>query len=163
SGVVFEVEFPESMKGEVIRLNDGQIVWLAAPFTGRLKVRARITGDAKLAAVMQNGVQLIAGLIEEAATYVSRTVNAAGATRLRVVYEGDIPGGAAVQVHAQAAAEGSPWVLVPYLAANTNTLGAREITCELSGLATTAVRVRLTLTGSTTARPYIRNLRGATL
>ncbi|WP_052711993.1 DUF4815 domain-containing protein [Paracidovorax citrulli] len=163
SGVVFEVEFPESMKSEVVRLNDGQIVWLASPFTGRLKVRARITGDAKLAAVMQNGVQLIAGHIEETATYVSRTVNATGANRLRVVYEGDIPGGAAVQVHAQAAAEGSPWVLVPYLSANTNTLGAREITCELSGLATTAVRVRLTLTGSTTARPYVRNLRGATL
>ncbi len=163
SGVVFEVEFPESMKSEVVRLNDGQIVWLAAPFTGRLKVRARITGDAKLAAVMQNGVQLIAGHIEETATYVSRTVNATGASRLRVVYEGDIPGGATVQVHAQTTAEGAPWVLVPYLGAANNTLGVREITCELTGLAATAVRVRLTLTGSTTARPYVRNLRGATL
>ncbi len=163
SGVVFEVEFPEAMKSEVVRLNDGQIVWLAAPFTGRLKVRARITGDARLAAVLQNGVQLIAGHIEETATYVSRTVAATGASRLRVVYEGDIPGGASVQVHAQAAYDGAPWVLVPYLSASTNTKGVREITCELSALQAAAVRVRLTLTGSTTARPYVRNLRGATL
>lgn len=163
SGVVFEVEFPETMKSEVVRLNDGQIVWLAAPFTGRLKVRARITGDARLAAVLQNGVQLIAGHIEDTATYVSRTVAATGASRLRVVYEGDIPGGASVQVHAQAAYDGAPWVLVPYLSASTNTQGVREITCELSALQAAAVRVRLTLTGSTTARPYVRNLRGATL
>ncbi|MDT0137282.1 DUF4815 domain-containing protein [Acidovorax sp. PRC11] len=163
SGVVFEVQFPEAMKSEVVRLNDGQIVWLAAPFTGRLKVRARITGDTRLAAVLQNGVQLIAGHIEESATYVSRTVNATGASRLRVVYEGDIPGGAAVQVHAQAAYDGAPWVLVPYLSASANTRGVREITCELTGLQAAAVRVRLTLTGSTTARPYVRNLRGATL
>ncbi len=163
SGVVFEIELPASMKSEVIRLNDGQIVWLAAPFTGRLKVRARITGDANLAAVLQTGVQLIAGHIEDTGTYVSRTVNATGAGRLRVVYEGDIPGGAAVQVHAQAAYDGAPWQLVPYLSASTNTQGVREITCELSGLQAAAVRVRLTLTGSTTARPYVRNLRGATL
>ncbi len=73
------------------------------------------------------------------------------------------PGGAAVQVHAQAAYDGAPWQLVPYLSASTNTQGVREITCELSGLQAAAVRVRLTLTGSTTARPYVRNLRGATL
>ncbi|AVS66639.1 DUF4815 domain-containing protein [Paracidovorax avenae] len=161
-GVVFEVQFPEAMKNEVVRLNDGQIVWLAAPFTGQLRVRARITGDAQLAAVLQNGVQLIAGHIESTGTYVSRTVNATGAGRLRVVYEGDIPGGAAVQVHAQAS-DSAAWVLVPYLSASTSAQGAREITCELSGLQAAAVRVRLTLTGSTTARPFVRNLRGATL
>ena len=140
------------------------MVWLAAPFTGQVQVRARISGDARLAAVLQNGVQLVAGTIQSTGTYISRTVAADADNTVKVVYEGDIPGGSAVTVHVQGTGAGAPWVLVPYLSASTNTAGVREITHELQNFnAGDGARVRLTLTGSTTARPQVRNLRGVVL
>ncbi|KAK6021157.1 hypothetical protein OSTOST_13181 [Ostertagia ostertagi] len=154
ANLLFEVQFPEAMGSEVVRLTDGQVVWLAAPFTGQVQVRARISGDARLAAVLQNGVQLVAGNIQGTGTYISRTVAADADNTVKVVYEGDIPGGSAVTVHVQGTAPGAPWVLVPYLSASTNTAGVREITHELQNFnAGDGARVRLTLTGSTTARP----------
>ena len=160
ANLTFDLEFPPALNSEVVRLTDGQVIWLAAPFTGQVKVRARITGDATAAAILGPGVQLIAAKIEPSATYITRTVAASGNNRVLVVYEGDIPGGSSVQVHAQANAAGAPWEPVPYLSASTNTAGVREITHELTGFAAaTGLRVRLTLTGSTTARPYVGNLR----
>lgn len=160
AGCTFEVEFPPALDNAVARLTDGQVVWLAAPFTGQLKVRARLTGDAQAAAVLQPGVQLIAARLEPQADYITRTVAASDNCRVLVLYEGDIPGGSAVQVHVQAAAAGSPWVAVPYLSASTNAAGVREITHQIEGFdAGSACRVRLTLTGATTARPSVRNLR----
>ncbi|MDP3229377.1 MAG: DUF4815 domain-containing protein [Acidovorax sp.] len=164
ANLLFEVQFPEAMGSEVVRLTDGQVVWLAAPFTGAVQVRARISGDAHLAAVLQNGIQLVAGTIQGTGTYISRTVAADDDNTVKVVYEGDIPGGSAVTVHVQGTAPGAPWVLVPYLSASTNTAGVREITHELQDFdAGDGARVRLTLTGSTTARPQVRNLRGVVL
>lgn len=160
ANLVFEVEFPAELDNAKVRLTDGQIVWLGAPFTGRVQVRARITGDADLAAVLYPGVQLIAGRLGTEGTYISRTVAADSNSRVVLVYEGDIPGGSAVQVHAQGSAEGAPWVQVPYLSASTNTAGVREITHALDGFnAGTGCRVRLTLTGNTRARPTVGNLR----
>lgn len=160
AGCTFDIEFPPELGSAVARLTDGQVVWLAAPFTGQLKVRARITGDAGSAAVLQPGVQLIAAKIEPQADYITRTVAASDDCRVLVVYEGSIPGGSAVQVHVQANDEGAPWVAVPYLSAIVNTAGVNEITHQLEGFdAGSACRVRLTLTGGTTARPSVRNLR----
>ena len=164
ANLLFEVQFPEAMGNEVVRLTDGQVVWLAAPFSGKVQVRARISGDAKLAAVLQNGVQLVAGAIQGTGTYITRTVAADDSNTVKVVYEGDIPGGSAVAVHVQGTAPGAPWVPVPYLSASTNTVGVREITHELQNFnAGEGARVRLTLTGSTTARPQVRDLRGVVL
>jgi hypothetical protein len=164
ANLLFEVEFPETMDSAVVRLTDGQVVWLAEPFTGTLKLRARISGDSQLAAVLQSGIQLVAGTIASTGTYITRTVAADSDCTVKVVYEGDIPGGSAVQVHAQGSQADAPWVLVPYLSASTNTAGVREITHELQNFdAGTGARVRITLSGSTTARPQVRNLRGVVL
>lgn len=170
ANLTFDVEFPperfpDAKPGEsVVRLSDGQVVWLGAPFTGQVKVRARITGERDAAAILGPGVQLIAGKLEGEGTYITRAVTASGQNTLVVVFEADIPGGSAVQVHAQAAEAGAPWVPVPYESANTHTAGVREITHRLQGLAAaTGVRVRLTLTGNTKARPYVGNLRMAVL
>ena len=164
ANLVFEVQFPAALDNAVVRLADGQIIWLAEAFTGQVQVRARLTGDADLAAVLHPGVQLVAGTLGGEGTYISRTVAADDHCRVVVVYEADIPGGAAVQVHVQGSAEGAPWVQVPYKSASTNTAGVREITHEVEGFAAgTGCRVRLTLTGNTRARPSVRNLRGVVL
>ncbi|GKT21641.1 DUF4815 domain-containing protein [Acidovorax sp. SUPP3334] len=160
ANLFFEVQFPAEMQNEVVRLTDGQVVWLAAPFTGQVHVRARISGDATLAAVLQAGMQMVAGHIEATGTYVSRTVAADANSRVKVVFEADIPGGSAVQVHVQGSQANAPWVLVPYVTVSTTTAGVREITHQLENFnAGAGARVRLTLTGGTTARPQVRNLR----
>ncbi|RYF02241.1 MAG: DUF4815 domain-containing protein [Comamonadaceae bacterium] len=164
ANLLFEVQFPEAMGSEVVRLTDGQVVWLAAPFTGKVKLRARISGDTQLAAVLQNGIQLVAGTVQNSCTYITRTVAADGDCKVKVVYEGDLPGGSAVTVHVQGTQAGAQWVQVPYLSASTNTAGVRQITHQLEHFnAGEGARVRLTLTGSTTARPQVRNLHGAVL
>ncbi|RYF63047.1 MAG: hypothetical protein EOO29_44870 [Comamonadaceae bacterium] len=164
ANLLFEVQFPEAMGSEVVRLTDGQVVWLAAPFSGTVKLRARISGDTELAAVLQNGIQLIAGTIQNAATYITRTVAADADCKVKVVYEGDLPGGSAVTVHVQGTQPGAAWLPVPYLSASTNTAGVRQITHQVEHLnAGEGARVRLTLAGSTTARPQVRNLHGVVL
>jgi len=164
ANLTFDVEFPASLNSAVVRLTDGQVVWLAAPFTGQVKVRARITGDASAAAILGPGVQLIAGKLEPQGDYITRTVAAKGQNSIVVVFEADIPGGSAVKVEAQGAEAGAAWVDVPYESASTNTAGVRELTHRLDGYAAAeGVRVRLTLSGSTKARPYVGNLRMAVL
>lgn len=164
ANLLFEVEFPAAMGSEVVRLTDGQVIWLAAPYTGKVKLRARISGDTQLAAVLQNGIQLVAGTVQNTGTYISRTVAASADCRIKVVYEGDLPGGSAVTVHVQGTQAGAPWVLVPYLSASTSTAGVRQITHQLEHFnGGEGARIRLTLTGSTTARPQVRNLHGVVL
>ncbi len=164
ANLTFEVQMPPELDNAVIQLTDGQVVWLAAPFTGRVSVRARITGNAKEAAVLGPGVQLIAAQIGNQGTYISRTLAADNNSRIKVVYEGNIPGGSAVHVHVQGADRDGPWVEVPYKSAGSGTTGVREITHELASFAAGAgCRLRLTLTGGTTARPFVSNLRAVVL
>lgn len=158
---VFELEFAG---GQVLQLADGQVVWLAAPYTGDVQVRARLGANATLGAVLQPGVQLIAGAIAPTGDYVSRWLGAGGASsRLKVVFQAEIPSGAAVHVHMQAGAVGAPWVEVPHVSASDATAGVREFTHELNGIVADRLRVRLTLTGHTAARPTVGNLRAVVL
>lgn len=158
---VFELVFEG---GQVLQLADGQVVWLAEPYTGEVQVRARLGANATLGAVLQPGVQLIAGAIAPTGDYVSRWLGAGGASsRLKVVFQAEIPSGSAVHVHAQTDAPGAPWVLVPYVSASEATAGVREFTHELPEFAGARVRVRLTLTGGTAARPTVGNLRAVVL
>lgn len=148
---------------ESVQVVDGQVIWLASAYTGPARVFARLRGSATTAAVLQPGVQLIAGTLQGAGTYVSPMLTAGGDVSVRVVFEAEIPGGAAVAVHAQTSAPGAPWVEVPYASASAATAGVREITHMLASIVGDGVRLRLTLTGNTTARPSVRNLRAVVL
>lgn len=164
---VFEIDLTIGGQTETIRVVDGQKIWLNAPYTGSMSLRARLSGTEQAAAVLHPGVQLVAGTIAATATYATRTIaavptNAPNGTtaRLKVVLEADMPAGSALQVHMQSAdAAGEPWIAVPYVPPLVQSVGVLENTYELPGIAAHQVRVRLTLTGGTTARPAIRNLR----
>lgn len=158
--LVFELVFPG---GEIVRVGDGQVIWLAAPFTGSVHVFARLRGGERFAAVLQPGVQLVAGQIQTTATYVTPMVNAGTDSQLKVVFEAEIPGGASVHVHVQTDAPGAPWEEVPYVSAGSATAGVREIVHELADISADKLRVRLALAGHTGARPSVRNLRAIVL
>ncbi len=157
---VFELEFAD---GTLMRLNDGQVVWLAAPYTGVVKARARLKASTVAGAVLQPGVQLIAGTIAASGTYVSRAFKAGANSKVKVVYDGELPAGSSVVIEAQSTAANAAWVPVPYLSASAQTAGVREITHRLDAISADAVRLRISLTGGTAARPAVRNLRAVAL
>ena len=76
----------------------------------------------------------------------------------RVLFQADLPAGSAVQVHAQDDAGGA-WTAVPFQETLGATVGSVELAHELANFNAARLRVRLTLTGSHTARPVLRNLR----
>lgn len=160
TGLVFELVFGT---GEVIRLNDHQVVWLGVPYTGTVHLYARLRAGAAYGAVLRPGVQLVAGSIQATGNYISRTLNAGNDSRVKVVFDAEIPGGSSVQVHVQADTPAAPWVAVPYQSASAATAGVREIVHELPNIDADRLRVRVSLTGHTAARPAVSNLRAMVL
>ena len=145
--------------GRQLTVAPGQSAALEQRYSGPVQVHALLASDGDLAAVLEPGVQLIAGSLQTAGTYISPLINAGGSVRLRVVFEADLPAGTALQVHAQTDGADAPWVLVPYLSSSAQTVGTFELTHELENFNANRLRVRLTLSGSHTARPALRNLR----
>ena len=136
----------------------GQPAQLPLRYTGAVQVQARLRGDSTLAATLEPGVQLLAASLQTSGTYVSPFITAGGSVRVRVLFQADLPAGSAVQVHAQDDAGGA-WTLVPFQETLGATVGSVELAHELANFNAARLRVRLTLTGSHTARPVLRNLR----
>lgn len=155
ASLIYEVALPG---GETLQLADGQPARLQVPVTGEAQLYARLRGNTRMAAVLTPGVQLVEGRVAAVGDYVSRAVTAGADCTVKVIFEADLPGGSAVAVEAQADGAGS-WMPVPYLSAGAPSAGYREITHALEGVTAGSVRVRLTLSGTTAARPRVRNLR----
>ena len=149
--------------GRQITVAPGQAAALEQRYSGNVQAHALLSADGDLAAVLEPGVQLIAGSLQTSGTYISPLINAGDNVRLRVVFEADLPAGSALQVHMQSDADGAPWVEVPYLSSSPQTVGTFELTHELDNVSAERLRVRLTLSGSHTARPALRNLRAVVL
>jgi len=146
-----------------IDLDDKQSVTLDAPHTGSVRAKATLrAGAGGLGAKLQPGTQLAVGSLLNEGTYITPAIATAGGADLRVIFEADIPAGAAVAVHAQLGADPA-WVPVPYASSSPQTVGTLEVTHQLTGIAAPSLRLRLTLTGTTKARPKVRNLRAAVL
>ena len=103
-------------------------------------------------------VQLLAASLQTSGTYVTPYITAGGAVHVRVLFQADLPAGSAVQVHAQDDAGGA-CTAVPFQETLGATVGSVELAHELANFNAARLRVRLTLTGSHTARPVLRNLR----
>lgn len=145
--------------GGQIDVADGQPVRLPAPVTGVVGVSARLKGTADASPTLYPGSQLIAGEIATTADYVTRAIPAGSNARVRVIFDAIIPGGAAVAVSASGIDAGDSWQSVPYQSAAPLDNGWQEISHELLDLDESAIRVRLQLSGSSAARPRVRNLR----
>lgn len=156
SVVEYELGLPG---GTTLRVADGQPVRLPSAVTGNVSVRARLNGNASFAPVLHPGTQLIAGQVATSADYVTRAIPGGSNARVRVIFDAIIPGGAAVAVSASGIDTGDNWQNVPYQSATPLGDGWQEITHELASLNEAMIRVRLALSGSSAARPRVRNLR----
>ena len=146
-----------------IAADSGQPVRLDTPHTGDVTVKATLrVGSSGLGPVLEPAPALAVGSLLDSGDYITPVIATAGGTDLRVIFEGDIPPGAAVAVHAQIAGS-SAWQIVPFASSSPQTAGIIEMTHRLQGVNGTGLRLRLTLTGTSTARPKVHNLRAAIL
>lgn len=145
--------------GTSVTVADNQPVRLPAAITGTVSVTAILKGTADVSPVLYPGSQLVFGKVSAAADYISRAIPAGSNVRVRVIFDALIPAGAAVTVAAAGVDAGDPWQAVSHLVAKPLDNGWREMTHELTGVTETMLRVKLTLSGTTAARPKVRNLR----
>lgn len=139
-----------------------QVVQLPTRYTGKVKVQVRLGARDKLSAVLEPGIQLVAASLQTSGSYISPAITAGGTSRVRVVFDANLPPGTTAQVHAQAVGT-TTWVTVPFLQSSPMDTGTLELTHELPSITANAVRVRLTLNGTHLSRPTLRNLRVAVL
>lgn len=144
--------------GQAHRVAPGQVARLDVRYTGPVQVNARLRSAQGLGAVLHPGVQLIAADLQTSGTYISPLIAGGTGVKVRVIFEAELPAGTSLLVHAQDDSGGA-WTLVPFLSSSPQTAGVLEITHELTTIDAARLRVRLTLGGTHSARPVLRNLR----
>ncbi|HRQ04365.1 MAG TPA: hypothetical protein PK580_00215 [Nitrosomonas halophila] len=158
--VVYELSLPG---GDMITVSSGQPVRLATPVTGDVTISARMFGATDASPILYPGVQLVVGQVQDSATYVSRAIKGGSNVRLKVIFDGNIPGGSSVVLHYKGGDVDDTWQTIPYLSATQIDDGFMEITHEITGVDEDLIQIRMTLTGTAAARPRIRNLRFMTI
>jgi hypothetical protein len=145
--------------GSAIAVADGQPVRLSAAATGNVGVSATLRGDGASSPVFYPGAQLVAGAAQLSADYVTIAIPAGSNSRVRVIYDATLPSGAAVAVKYSGIDAGDSYADVPQIATSNITSDKVEHTHEISSVNEASVRVKLTLTGTASARPLVENLR----
>lgn len=149
--------------GSVISTSDNQGVNLAGNISGDIGVKARLRATQKASAMLYPGSQLVVGKIATTAEYISRAVDAdATGCKVRIIFDGQIPSGSSVAIYIKGVDAGDTWQAVsqdpekvPIPVGNN----VYEYNYLKEGVTEAKIRVKLALTGTPAARPYIYNLR----
>lgn len=149
--------------GSSISSSDGQTIKMATEVTGNVTVQAKLRATQKASAMLYPGSQLVVGTIARTAEYVSRAVDAsATGANIRIIFDGNIPSGAAVAVYISGVDAGDTWQAVS-LDPNKSPIPVGDNVYEYNYVKTAVmeakIRVKLVLTGTPAARPYVYNLR----
>lgn len=149
--------------GTTVSTSDGQTIRLASEVTGNIGVQARLKATQKASAMLYPGTQLIVGKIGTTAEYISRAVDAdATGCKVRIIFDGQLPSGSSVAVYISGVDAGDAWQLVsndPLNPPSPVGEGIYEYNYLKESVTEAKIRVKLVLTGSPAARPYIYNLR----
>ena len=142
--------------GEILTVADGQPLRLAAPATGQIRVKARLAGTPTASPVLWPGTQLISGAVGAAADYATRSIPARGATKAVLVYDAVIPPDWG-DCHRSSADPANGSVTADGTTNQGDGLVEYRFKAALSNVS--EVKVKLTLTGTSTARPRVSNIR----
>lgn len=148
--------FEITVGSTVYTVVEGQSVALAEPYTGTVTWKAILTGTYEESPVLWPDVYLAAGTRRATGTYITRQMTAGNNTKITVIYDALLPGSSSVSVHAEG---NGTWVSIPIDAGTQLGDGWQEVKHYLSDFDLDATRIRLTLSGSNTQRPIVRNLR----
>lgn len=143
--------------GKTLTVADGQPLRLAAPATGPISVKARLAGTPTASPVLWPGTQLISGAVGLTADYATRSIPARGATKAVLVYDAVIPSGATVTP--QIRKDSGAWEALTADGTTNQGDGLVEYRFKAALSNVSEVKVRLTLTGTATARPRVSNIR----
>lgn len=137
-----------------------QIVHLPALYTGQVNISANLTGTATRSPVLGEDVMLATGVIATSGTYITRLFPANAGTNVTVIIDAYTVGSATVAVHVRTSGD-TVWTAAPLISTAAMADGFAEITYKLTGFSETDTRIKITLTGTTAYRPFVRKLRVA--
>ena len=143
--------------GETLTVADGQPLRLATPTTGPISVKARLAGTPTASPVLWPGTQLISGAVGLTADYATRSIPARDATKAVLVYDAVIPSGATVTP--QIRKDSGEWESLTADGTTNQGDGLVEYRFKAALSNVSETKVRLTLTGTATARPRVSNIR----
>jgi hypothetical protein len=146
--------------GQSFRMNEGAAVNLTDRVSDTLTVTALLTGSDRFSPVLFPGVQVLNGNLAATADYVSRAIPADTTFDVSVSIDVILPAGSSVTVSAEIDGGWEELTLdggVPL----GNGLEERTFTgTDLAGVGSTnETRIKITLTGTPAARPFVQSLR----
>lgn len=156
TNVEYTLTLPDS---STLVVSDGEPVKLAAPITGNVQVSAKLTGTADFAPILQPGTQLVAGVVATSADYVTRAVPGGSNVKLKVIYEAVVPSGATVRAYWKGPDAGDTWSEITSPTTRPVDDGFVEFSFLKTAITEQTIQVKLVLTGTTAARPRVRDLR----
>lgn len=152
------VEYALSLPdGAAQTVAEGQPLRFSAPVSGMVGVRARLTGDALSSPVLYPGAQVLSGKVSQTADYYTRSVVAGGAAKATLIYDAVIPSGASVTPEIQI--DGGAWEAMSAAGATPGDDGVVEFRFNHALDGAQLIKVRLTLSGTSLARPVVRDIR----
>lgn len=152
--VEYELGLPS---GESLTVAESQPVRLGEALTGALTVKAKLAGDAKGSPVLWPGSQVLAGSVQQAADYYTRSIPATGAIKAVLIYDALMPSGAGVTPEIQV--DSGAWEAMEADGATQQGDGLVEYKFKHALSGADLIKVRLTLTGTLSARPMVLNVR----
>lgn len=149
--------------GTTLNMSSQQNVVFQQPVSGKIHISATIRSNGITSAKLTKDSQLVCGTMSNDGVYVTRAINgnASGAT-VQVRYLGIIPSGANVKVFWGTNQADTAWTEMPVFGSPVLVDGnyqVYEYTHRATNVASAAVRIKIELTGSPSARPYVYNHR----
>lgn len=158
SRVEYAIGLPD---GSSMTVAEEQPVRLPQPVTGRLTVKAKLAGDSGTSPVLWPGSQLLGGSLGTEGTYYARSIRATGATKAMLIYSAEVPSGASITPEIQL--DGGEWQPMTAGATTPQGDGFVEYTFTLAIDQADLAKLRLTLSGTSQARPMLYDLRFMTV
>lgn len=145
----------------VISSSEGQNVQFVTPVTGAIGVKAKLRATQKASAVLHPGTQIVSGNVSTTADYVTRAMDAdATGCTVRVIFDANLPSGSGVQVFVKGVDVADTWQAITQDGtARPIADGIYEYQYKIDNLMEAAIQVKLVLTGTVAARPFVYNLR----
>ena len=143
--------------GEQVAVSSRQTVRFTPPIGGQVRLVAKLHGNSGGSPILLPGTQIVAGTIRSSADYYTRSIPATGASKAVLVYDAIIPSGATVtpQIRKDSAA----WSALTADGTTQQGDGLVEYRFRTTLSNVDAVKIKLALTGSSAARPVVRNIR----
>lgn len=156
TNVEYTLTLPDS---STLVVSDGEPVKLSAPITGDVQVSAKLTGNADFSPILQPGTQLVAGVVATSADYVTRAIPGGSNVSLKVIYEAVVPSGATVRAYWKGPDAGDTWSEIIGPTTRPVDDGFVEFSFLKTAITEQTIQVKLVLSGTTVARPRVRDLR----